>query len=819
MTSLMASKAGGARQVRADRQSGWARGPIVVALGLVALTLGVYAGVCRSSFMNYDDSIYVTANRQVQGGLSLPGLRWACTSFDAANWHPLTWLSLQLDASLYGLCPFGFHLTNILLHAASTGLLLALLCRLTGRLWPSALVAALFGLHPLHVESVAWVAERKDVLSGFLAFLTLYAYARYTRNPGWVNYGLTTLALALGLMAKPMLVTLPCLFLLLDFWPLGRFPSGPPGGALQPAAKSRITLEKLPWFALAAVSSAVTVHAQNRAWAIRSLEEFPLSIRAGNAVIACVRYLLAAVWPSGLQPFYAHSGQPSAVWILGLCGLLLAIVTMVVLTSARSMPYFLVGWLWYLVTLAPVIGIIQVGMQAMADRYTYLPLVGIFIMASWGAAELAARRRVPARAAAACASVVVAAFAIAAWHQASFWKDGITMWRHALDCEPGSSFAHYNLGSALAKEGRFGEARDEFETALAINDRYAEAHNNLGLVLQKTGQLQAGLGHLRRAVEIAPKNPDAHFNLGQALAQMGMWPQAIDQYSEALRLEPDNALAHLNRGQALAQVGNPADAADEFRAALTIDPQNADASYNLALALSDLGQKAEAIALYKSFLQTHPDDAQGHNNLGQLLEEIGKRTEAIGHYILAITPAPGFALAHGNLALALADAGDQPGALKEANTAVTLQPSAAKFRFDLGHVLYQFGERERAKSNYDQALTQDPRWPAQANEVAWRLATAPQAEFRNAFLAVRLAQQTCEATGFGNADFIDTLAAAQASASNFPEAIALIRKAMAFPGISPELGRAMGRRRALYEAQAPYRETAPGKTKSEGLSH
>ncbi|MFL5339967.1 MAG: glycosyltransferase family 39 protein [Gemmataceae bacterium] len=399
------------------------RPALILGLLLVASTLAVFGRCLANEFVNYDDPQYVTDNPHVKEGLTLDGVRWAVTSTDYLNWHPLTWLSLQLDTELFGLEPWGFHLTAILLHAADALLLFLILRQTTGALWPSGFVAALFALHPLHVESVAWVAERKDVLSTLFGLLAIAAYLRYVEQPGWRRYLLVLLAAALSLTAKPMWVTLPGVLLLLDYWPLGR---------LQKSSTRTVLLEKVPLLALAATAGVLTVFAQHRGGAVESLELFPWDQRVGNAVVSYIRYLGMTVWPEGLAPFYPHPRGNLPVWPDIGAAVLLVTITTVVLALRRRCPYLVVGWFWYLGTLVPMIGLVQVGEQARADRYTYLPLIGIFIIVAFGLSDLLRSRRFPRALLFAAAIAVILACATLTWKQIGYWHDSRALWAHAV---------------------------------------------------------------------------------------------------------------------------------------------------------------------------------------------------------------------------------------------------------------------------------------------------------------------------------------------------------------------------------------------------
>jgi protein O-mannosyl-transferase len=485
----------------------------VIAVALALCTFLVYSRVCRATFVLYDDELYVFANPKVLSGVTGAGTWWAFTSFYAANWHPLTWLSLQLDAELFGRQAWGFHLTNLLLHIANSVLLFLVLQRLTGNQTRSAVVAALFALHPLHVESVAWVAERKDVLSTLFWLLTLAGYAHYVENPSWCRYLLVAAPFALGLLAKPMLVTLPFVLLLLDYWPLRRL-------SFAPATLRRLLLEKSPLFALSAVSCVVTWYAQQSYGAVQSLQGFPLEIRVGNALLSYVVYLRKTVWPVDLAVLYLHPGSALSLWQAAAAGVILLAATALILKGAARFPYLAVGWLWYLGTLIPVIGLVQVGIQGMADRYTYVPLIGVFVAVTWAIADLTAHWHLQ-RVMIAFTAVILITCAVYAWIQVRYWQDDVTLWQHTLQVTPNSMPAHKNLAEGLRRQGRLGEAMREYQTILAIDPEDSEAHNNLGYLLVMGDDLEGAIVHFRLALRMRPDYAEAKKNLAQALKDLG----------------------------------------------------------------------------------------------------------------------------------------------------------------------------------------------------------------------------------------------------------------------------------------------------------
>ena len=461
------------------------RPALILGIAITLLTLALYWRVQGHGFLHYDDYQYVVDNPHVRHGLTRQGVLWALTSGYASNWHPLTWLSHMLDCELYGLNPQGHHLNNLLLHIANALLLFRLLLRMTGALWRSAFVAALFALHPLHVESVAWVAERKDVLSTLFWMLTLGAYLRYRERPTGTRYLATLFLFALGLAAKPMLVTLPFVLLLLDCWPLGRMPS--------PRSLLPLVREKAPFFVLAALSSVITFWVQSHWGAV--VLSIPLKERLANALVSYVGYGAKMLWPVNLACFYPHPLDGLPLWQAAGALLLLAGVTVAVVRAGRRLPYLAVGWLWYLGTLVPVIGLVQVGAQAMADRYTYVPLIGLFVMLSWGAGSLAAKGPLPKIATAALSAALLAALLPLTWSQISHWKDSETLFAHALEVTDRNLLAHNNLGNALARQGRLEEAEFHLVEALRLRPDYAAAQNNLGILRLRQGRFEEAAGH------------------------------------------------------------------------------------------------------------------------------------------------------------------------------------------------------------------------------------------------------------------------------------------------------------------------------------
>ena len=622
----------------AERGASWP-----AAIGLAALSVAVYGSVSRADFVRFDDPDYVTQNPEVRAGLTVHGFKWALSTGHAANWHPLTWLSHMIDVQLFGVTAGPHHLMNLLLHVLNTVLLFIALRRMTGSIGRSAFVAALFAVHPLHVESVAWVSERKDVLSTFFWMLTLLAYVAFVRQPRPGRYALVFSSFALGLLAKPMVVTLPFALLLLDVWPLRRITLWREPRRLvsadDVATAIRLVREKLPLLALALASSIVTVIVQRRGGAVGNLSAYPLGLRLENAIINYVAYIEKMIWPARLSAFYPYRQSVSA-WMVGGAALLLIAATIAVVRRARSHPYLLVGWLWYLGTLTPVIGVIQVGLPSMADRYTYIPLIGLFIIVAWGAGDLAARW-VPRRTVLPAAAVLVlAACATTARTQTETWRNSLTLWQHAVDVTSNNAYAQYNLGVVLVQAGRVDEGIARFREALRIDPGYADVHIDMGNALSDRGATDEALAEFATVVRLRPDYADARVAYGNLLRARGRNDDAIAQYREALRLDSTFASAHNELGNALTSKGQFADAMTEYTQAVRLAPGFAEAHNNVGAALARAGKSEQAIGEFLEALRLKPGDATFHYNAALMLEGVGRTKEAIEHLQAALQTDP-----------------------------------------------------------------------------------------------------------------------------------------------------------------------------------
>lgn len=565
---------------------------LVICALLAVAVLAIYWQTLDFTFTNYDDPVYVTENAHVQAGLTAASLGWAFTSLSGSNWHPLTWLSHMLDWQMYGNQAGLHHWTNVLIHLLNSILLFLVLSRMTGSTWSSAFVAALFAVHPLHVESVAWIAERKDVLSALFWILTLWAYVRCTETRSFKRYLPVLLLFAAGLMAKPMLVTLPFALLLFDYWPLRRL-KGNIGSLLA---------EKIPLFALAAASGAVTYIAQQRGGSVAGLQAIPFDARVGNAIIAYVTYIGHMFWPLRLAVFYPHAREAFPAWQVAGAAVILIALTALAIIQWKKRPYVIVGWFWYIGTLVPVIGLVQVGEQASADRYTYIPLIGLFIAIAWLVPTLIPQKPAPDRrprkaepaapaigkreiSLAITAAVIIVALTATARVQAGYWRDSMTLFSHALEVTTDNELAHNNLGIALGDAGRTEEAREQYREALRISPTDPDANYNYGIALAGQARYKEAVEYFQRSLQSRPDSPKALDNLGNALARLGRKDEAITYYRKTLQLDSGNPKAHNNLASALSEQGKLDEAVSEFRLALKLKPDFAGAHANLAVTL------------------------------------------------------------------------------------------------------------------------------------------------------------------------------------------------------------------------------------------
>jgi tetratricopeptide (TPR) repeat protein len=810
------------------------------------VTLASFWPVLHNDFINFDDPPYVTANPHVTSGLSWGNVVWAFQSNVAANWHPLTWLSHMLDVQLFGLRAGWHHLMSLLLHIANALLLFSVLRRMTGAEWRGALVAALFAVHPLHVESVAWVAERKDVLSTLFFMLTLWAYVRHAEDSvagsqssmvrsdsvmqhaaGATNhasdfslrgsrfYLLSLLFFVLGLLSKPMLVTVPFVLLLLDYWPLGRL-----GLKTQEARRKtcRLLQEKIPFFCLAIACSALTFWVQRSKQAVTL--GLPLALRSANAVVSYAKYLGHVCWPAKLAIFYQHPNvgyfaphhdalHPASDqwpgWQIGLAALMLALVSLAALLRLKKQPWFAVGWFWYLVTLVPVIGIVQAGAQALADRYTYIPLIGIFICIVWAASEFFASHRIGQTGLTIVGSLAVAACALATHQQVKYWRNDLVLFEHALAVTGKNATAHYQVGLDLVHLGQDEAAMRHFERAVDDDPTMMDAYRAQADVLERLGRPEEALRRCQAALQVEPWLEWAHNRIIALLWKLGRRDEARQACVDALKYNPHSAEAHYNLAIALSDHGELAEAAEHLTEAVRLRPNYGEALIVLAELLVKQGRPREAEVRFREALVADSTNAEAHINLGGLLWASGRRDEAIQHYAEALRLNPKQPMAHYNMGSVLFAQGRMPEAADQFREALLLRSDYPEALAALGRVLAIQGSPREAVSNFQAAVKLRPQAAGLLNELARLLATSPQAEVRDGPAAVALAERACQLTSNKEPRFLATLDMAYAEAGRFQDAIGTADK-------TRELALSIGDQRSAQEAEARlglYRKHQP----------
>jgi protein O-mannosyl-transferase len=590
------------------------RPDFLILVALAVLTLGIYAQVIGHQFITFDDDSYIKENPMVNRGVTLAGLAWAFTTFYKANWHPLTWIAHMIDSQLFGLNAGGHLLVSALIHVANTLLVFWFLLRATHARWPSALVAALFALHPLHVESVAWAAELKDTLSTLFGLLSLIAYVRYAQAPSSSRYAWTAITLALGLLAKPMLVTWPFVMLLLDYWPLRRL-SQSTGRKNFLVSIAPLLREKLPLFALVTASAVITSVAQSHGGAVRTFTDFPIALRLPNALVSYAKYLLLTFWPHDLAVCYPFAPTGIPTWqIIGAAFLLIGI-TAFCLFQRKIRPYLIVGWLWFLGTLVPVIGLVQVGWQTMADRYFYIPSIGFFIALVFGLADIAKTRHVAPSLSAAIAGGVLLVLATLTNAQIHLWSDSFTLFNHAVAVTPLNLPIEQSLGLAMGKSGRYDEAAAHFEKVLQIHPDFYDGLLNMGIMRFKQGRLLEAIEYCQAAIRSQPDAPKAHVQLAHALWKQNRDEAALEEMRRALQLAPKDADIRADFGLALELVGRIPEAIEQLHEALRLNPNNAEAHNNLGLALLASSSARESIPEFEAALRLKPELKVAADNL------------------------------------------------------------------------------------------------------------------------------------------------------------------------------------------------------------
>jgi tetratricopeptide (TPR) repeat protein len=760
---------------------------LLLGLTLVA-TAAVYLPACRYDFVSFDDPEYVTGNRFVQGGLTWANVRWAFTTTWSSYWHPVTWLSHMLDVTLFGTGSFGPHAVNVALHLASTTLLFVWLRRATRQPLTAVVVAALFALHPLHVESVAWISERKDLLSAFFFLATLHAWTRFAKansgpsRRGW--YAASVALFALAALCKPMVVTLPCVLLLLDVWPLRRFA----GVRVNPALRRSRLLEKWPFFLVASGLAIVTWQAQVANGALHGLNDFGPGQRAINALVAGAWYVRNLVWPGQLAFFYPHPDRWPAAQ-LSLAVAVLALVGAVLWRARREDRAIVVGALWFAGMLVPVLGLVQVGDQAYADRYTYLPSIGFFLSGvalvryAWRRLQASfgpARRRPQAwRAPATGATVLLlAAYASAAALQLPVWRDSESLFQRALAVTEGNFIAHNNLGALRLAEGNVAAAIAEFEESARLQPRYAPPHSNLGLAQLRAGDAEAAIGSFRHAVALQPRFAEVHLNLAEALRASGRWTEALASYDAALSLRPDLALAHAGTGRTLLALGRSPEAVTSFRQAATFSRHDAALLASLGDECAAAGDGPAALDLWDLAVVANPRDGAVRGRRGQMLLELGRTTEAITALESAVDLVPRDAELRNALGWALLLGRRAADAAVQFERSLALAPDQPRARANLALALAASGQTARAIAAYRELAAKSPQNARVLSDLAWLLATSANPALRDGPGALELATRATALTGGRDARILRTKAAALAESGRFSEACDIVSTAL-----------------------------------------
>ncbi|HUH66502.1 MAG TPA: tetratricopeptide repeat protein [Syntrophales bacterium] len=684
---------------------------------LVIITVAVFWQVSGLDFVRYDDDKYVTENSHVQAGLTRSGIVWAFSSVYANNWHPLTWISHMVDCQLFSTNPAGPHLVNLFLHIVNTLLLFIVLKRMTDLPWRSAFVATLFAVHPLHVESVAWVSERKDVLSTFFFMMSTWAYVRYVERPDISRYLAILVLFALGLMSKPMLVTFPFVLLLLDFWPLHRLWLEEPIFKMVPkdvkivsiASGKRTTLgliiEKAPLFILTGASICMTLFAQ---WSgIATTESLPLFTRVGNAIVTYVSYIGKMFWPAGLAVFYPYP-ETIPLWQIAGTILILVLITAAAIRLRKSRPYLLTGWMWYLGTLIPVIGLVQVGYQSMADRYTYIPLIGIFIAIAWTVPDILGRLRVSRIVLPALTACLIAVLITVSFFQVRYWRNSMALFTHALAVTKNNYVMETNMGAALAEQGRFEEAVSHYQEALRVKPDDFEARYNLANALARQGRLEEAVSQYAVVLQKQPDAAAAHNNMGIALAQLGKADEAIPHFREAIRIKPDFRDAGANLERALSKQAATKRTVPQKIAIEQTDPSTAEGQLRMGLTLLQEGKADEAIPKFEEALRLNPNLVAAHVSLGLVMAQKRNLDKAIYHFRKALKIKPDIAETHNSLGVALTYKGALDEAIEHFHTAIKLNPKFAKAHNSLAVALVQKGKTEEAIGHLRKAVEIQP---------------------------------------------------------------------------------------------------------------
>ena len=751
-----------------------------ICLGLAGIIWLVFGQAVRFGFFNYDDSYYVYQNPWISDGLTKAGFVRAFTHSLVGNWHPLTSLSLMLDAQFFRLNASGYHTVNVILHTIAVLLLFVAILMMTGALWRSVFVSALFAIHPLRVESVVWVSERKDVLSGLFFMLGLIAYVRYARKLSLGSYVLVALALALGLLSKPMLVTFPFVLLLLDYWPLGRFAFSPParnGARPVSSTVTRLLLEKIPLVALALAVCVATVLSQSNA--LNAARDWPLRWRVDNAILTVWIYLRQMVWPFDLAVFYPHARNSLGLGLVIACLFALVAVTIAFYLWRQKYPYLITGWFWYVGMLVPVIGLVQVGWQAHADRYTYLPQIGIYLAITWGVADLSAGWRSRNLILGSAAALTVAGLMALAWRQVTYWSGSVRLWRHTIAVTTDNDVAQRGLGTALLSLGEVDEA----------------------------------IAHDREALRIRPHEANGLINLANALLHKKEFPEAIQLYREVLRARPNDNELRRNLGKALSASGATAEGMAEFREALRIQPRDSDAAYSLGNAFLEKGDPASAIPYFQKAIAANARNVAAHYNLAIALQRDGRPEAAIMEFRETLRLDPRHVDAHNNLAITLLKAGEVAAAITEWQAAIRIQPDNVELHNNLAIAFLEQGHLSETVREWRETLRLQPDKVVTQLSLAWVLSTAPESTVRDASGALDLAREAFRAAADRSLMAFRVLAAAFAESGQFASAIQVAQEGAQRAQAQGDsiMAELLQNDLALYEQSIPRRDPTHGR--------
>ncbi|MBW1744400.1 MAG: tetratricopeptide repeat protein, partial [Deltaproteobacteria bacterium] len=780
-----------------------------------------YWQVRNHEFINYDDDDYVTHNSHVRSGWTWQGLSWALRSKLHGHWHPVTWLSHMTDCQFFGVNPGPHHLSSVFIHILNTLLLFLIL----------------FAIHPAHVESVAWVADRKDILSTLFWMLAMWAYLRYVDRPRFRRYLLVVVAFVLGLMAKPMVVTLPLVLLVMDYWPLGRLKFWPSKGNRRPnnqeslnpgeqrVSARRLVGEKLLLLVFAGVFILVTMSARQRTFGTENIERqyeggrlpavlelVPERQQIARPIGNYITYIHKMLWPHDLATPYPKPGNLE-FWQIGGALLLLVCISLLVVWRGRRYPYLPAGWLWYLVTFLPVIGVVKMGPQMMADRYTYLPYIGLFIIIAWGAPDLLGGWRYRRLLLGIAGGLVLLCLTVCTWLQVGHWKSSKTLFQHGVNVTNGNWLAHNNLGSVLEKEGRLEEAAHHYSEALRAWPELEEILVNIGIVRMKQGKIDEAFEHFSRAIRGKPKFVEAHINMGTALATQGRIDEALESYSEALRLSPDSLAAHKNLGMLLAKQGKVDEAMAHYSEMLRIRPGYAEAHFHIGVALAGQSRVDEAMKHFSEALRIEPDYAEAHNNLGVILEGQGQFDKAMSHYSEALRIDSDNAGAHFNLSVALDRQGQVKEAIRHLSEVVRIQPESARAHKKLGIALSKQGQIKEAVGHFSEALRIRPDDAEAHNKLG--IALVRQGRGNEAISHFSEAIEI--RPGYAGAH--NNLGAALAKQGRFNQAISHYSEALKIkpddPAVHENLGDALAKQGRIEEATMHFDEAIKIKRNSE----